>query len=724
MGQYIRVDVGGDGIAILTIDMQDKPMNVMTPAFNEEFSETIERVAVDRSIVGAVITSAKDSFFAGADLKWLLTEFRYDLAAAKVLEKHAAVNRFLRRLETCGKPFVAAINGTALGGGLEICLACHHRVASRNPKSRLGLPEVRVGLLPGGGGTQRLPRMVGVKTALKLLTTGRHLGPEEALKLGVVDQLVEPDELLEAARAWIRDVGASTQPWDEKGFRIPGGAGFESQDMANLYMVSTALVARDTKGNYPAPMAILSSVFEGTLVPIDAALRIESRYFTELMLNPVARNMTRTLFVNKQAADKLAHRPRGFEKTDVAGLGILGAGMMGAGIAYVSAAAGIECVLLDRTIEEAERGKDYSRKLTERGIERGRTTRRKADALLERIRPTVDYADLTRCDLVIEAVFEDRNIKRDVTQKTEEVIPDTAVFASNTSTLPITGLAETSKRPASFIGLHFFSPVDRMQLLEIIVGEKTSEETLARAMDYARKIRKTPIVVRDSRGFYTSRVFAVYVNEGMALLQDGVQPALIENAAVQAGMAVGPLAVTDEVTIELVYKVNKQASADLGKQYAAPSAIGVVHKMVEELDRPGKRYGKGFYEYPRNGKKFLWPGLADSYPPARQQPGVEEVKKRILYVQALDTFRCLDEGVLMRPEDCDIGAILGWGFPAWTGGPLSLIETVGLPEFVADCDRMASACGSRFSVPDRLRELAAAGKSIYPAPREIVREAA
>ena len=723
MGRYIRVEVGGDGIATLIIDMQDKPMNVMTPAFNDELSETIERVASDKAIAGAVITSAKDSFFAGADLKWLLTEFRYDLAAAEVLRKHSTVNRFLRRLETCGKPFVAAINGTALGGGLEICLACHHRVAARNPRSRLGLPEVRVGLLPGGGGTQRLPRMIGVKAALELLTTGKHLTPDEALELGVIDLLADPDELLDAARSWIREVGTSTQPWDKKGFRIPGGAGFESQNLANLYMASTALVARNTKGNYPAPRAILSSVFEGTLVPMDAALRIESRYFTELMLNPVARNMTRTLFVNKQAADKLAHRPRGFEKTDVSKLGILGAGMMGAGIAYVSAAAGIECVILDRTREEAERGKDYSKKLTLRGIERGKTTRGKADALLERIRPTVDYGDLTGCDLVIEAVFEDREIKGDVTQKTEEMIPDTAVFASNTSTLPITGLAETSKRPANFIGLHFFSPVDRMQLLEIILGEKTSDETLARAMDYAKKIRKTPIVVRDSRGFYTSRVFAVYVNEGMALLEDGVQAALIENAAVQAGMAVGPLTVTDEVTIELVCKVNKQARADLGEHFVAPSAIGVVHKMVEEFGRLGKRYGKGFYEYPPGGKKFLWTGLAGLYPPGKQQPGVAEVKKRILYVQALDTFRCLDEGVLMRPEDCDIGAILGWGFPAWTGGPLSLIETVGLPEFVAECDRMAAAYGPRFAVPYRLRKLATAGESIYPSAIETARVA-
>ena len=360
-----------------------------------------------------------------------------------------------------------------------------------------------------------------------------------------------------------------------------------------------------------------------------------------------------------------------------------------------------------------------------RGIERGKTTREKADALLEKIRPTVDYGDLTGCDLVIEAVFEDRDIKGDVTQKTEEVIPDTAVFASNTSTLPITGLAETSKRPANFIGLHFFSPVDRMQLLEIILGEKTSDETLARRQwTMRRRFARPPSSCVTAVDSIQAGVFAVYVNEGMALLEDGVKPALIENAAIQAGMAVGPLTVTDEVTIELVYKVNKQARADLGEHYVAPSAIGVVDKMVEELGRLGKRYGEGFYEYPRGEKKYLWTGLAELYPPGKQQPGVEEVKKRILYVQALDTFRCLDEGVLMRPEDCDIGAILGWGFPTWTGGPLSLIETVGLPEFLADCDRMAAAYCPRFAVPDQLRELATSGESIYPSAIETARVAA
>ena len=713
MTEAIQIKIDDGGIATLTIDMPGRPMNVMTPAVNEELERAVERVATDPSIRGAIVTSGKDAFMAGADLKWLEKELATARPAAEVYERHSAVNRILRRLETCGKPFVAAINGTALGGGLEVCLASHYRIAARNPKARLGLPEVTVGLLPGGGGTQRLPRLVGVRKALELLTRGTHLAPEAALEYGIVHALAEPAELLDEARRWIKDGGEAVQPWDRKGFRIPGGTGFDSQASAGVFMAGTAMVSASARDNYPAPMAILSAVYEGTIVPIDTALRIESRYFTKLLMHPVARNMTRTLFVNKQAADKLAHRPRNVPDSEVRKLGVLGAGMMGAGIGYVSAAAGIEVVLLDRTSEEAERGKDYARKAGGRGVDKGRMTQGELDALLERIRPTTEYADLEGCDLVIEAVFEDRKIKEDVTGRAEAVIPASAVFASNTSTLPITGLAGASRRPAQFIGLHFFSPVDRMPLLEIILGEETSEETLARALDYAKQVRKTPIVVRDSRGFYTSRVFATYTNEGMALLKDGVAPALIENAALQAGMAVGPLAVADDVTIELICKVDKAARADLGEDYGAPSAIDVAHRMAEELERPGRRYGKGYYEYPANGRKRLWPGLADSWPPAAPQPDVEEVKKRILYIQALETARCLFEGVLLRPADGDIGSILGWGFPAWTGGTLSLIETVGLDKFVVECDRMAASYGPRFAVPGELRRMADAGEDFY-----------
>ena len=715
MTEAIRIRVDGEGIATLTIDMADRPMNVMTPEFNEELARAVERVATDDAIRAAIVTSGKDSFMAGADLKWLEKELAAvaKQPAVEVYARHSTVNRILRRLETCGKPFAAAINGTALGGGLEVCLACHYRIAAANPAAKLGLPEVTVGLLPGGGGTQRLPRLIGVKKALELLTRGTHLTPEEALELGIVQAVVEPDALLDAAREWIRKGGEPVQPWDRKGFRIPGGTGFDSRETVDIFMGSTAMTTAGARDNYPAPMAILSAVYEGTIVPIDAALRIESRYFTQLLQHPVSRNMTRTLFVNKQAADKLVHRPQGIEKSAVRKLGILGAGMMGAGIAWVSARAGIDVVLLDRTTEDAERGKGYSRKVGGREVEKGRMEQGELDTLLARILPTADYGDLAGCDLVIEAVFEDRGVKKDVTQRAEAVIPDDAVFASNTSTLPITGLAGASKRPDQFIGLHFFSPVDRMPLLEIILGEKTSQATLARAMDYARQVRKTPIVVHDSRGFYTSRVFATFTNEGMALLKDGVAPALIENAAVLAGMPVGPLAVSDEVTIELIYKVDRQARLDLGEDYGAPSAIDVAHRMVDELERLGRRYGKGFYEYPKEGKKRLWPGLAELWPPAAAQPDVEEVKKRILYIQALESARCLFEGVLTRPADADIGSILGWGFPSWTGGTLSFIDMVGVEPFVRECDRMADAYGPRFAVPDELRRMAAENRSFH-----------
>ncbi|MDZ4731106.1 MAG: 3-hydroxyacyl-CoA dehydrogenase NAD-binding domain-containing protein [Xanthomonadales bacterium] len=713
MSKTLSYVIDKDGIATLTIDVPGKPMNVMDPAFNQDFAEATEALIGNDEVKGIIITSAKNDFMAGADLKWLLSELNSQKPAAEVFEQHYTVNRMLRRLETNGKAVVAAINGTALGGGLELCLACHYRVAARNAKTRLGLPEVNVGLLPGGGGTQKLPRLIGVKKALDLLTRGSHVSPEEALELGFVDELCEPEDLLAAARKWLLETGDPVQPWDKKGFRIPGGVGMEAPDHGNLFMAATALVAKSTKGNYPAPQAILSAVYEGTLVPIDAGLRIESRYFSTLIMHPVARNMVRTLFVNKQAADKLARRPKGVPKREVGKLGILGAGIMGAGVAYVSAAAGINTVLLDRSEDDAERGKAYSVKLTNAGIEKGRTTREKADRLLSHISTTADYSDLAGCDLVIEAVFEDRVIKANVTRQTEAMIPPDAVFASNTSTLPITGLATAFTRPDAFIGLHFFSPVDRMPLLEIILGEKTSDQTLAWALDYAQQIRKTPIVVRDSRGFYTSRVFATFTNEGMALLKDGVSPALIENAASQAGMAVGPLSVSDEVTIELIYKVDKAARADLGDDYGAPSAIDVTHEMVEEQGRLGRREGKGFYEYPQNGRKFLWPGLGNLYPIAAQQPSVEEVKNRILYIQALESARCLDEGVIMEPADADIGSILGWGFPTWTGGTLSLIETVGLTEFAAECDRMAKAYGPRFLPNEALRRMAAEGKTFY-----------
>ncbi|MEL7297472.1 MAG: 3-hydroxyacyl-CoA dehydrogenase NAD-binding domain-containing protein [Pseudomonadota bacterium] len=709
----IEMKVDAQGVALLTIDVKERSMNVLTPEFIADLTTAVETVATDDNIKGAVLTSAKDSFIAGADLMNLVNAYEDGRSAEEKYQQSRGFQSLLRRLETCGKPFAAAINGTALGGGLEICLACHYRVAADNPKAVLGLPEVKVGLLPGGGGTQRLPRLIGQQNALQLMTQGTHLPPAKALGMGIVHAVVPAEDCVAAATRWITESGDAEQPWDKKGFKVPGGAGLMHPGSVQTLMVGSALIAKETSHNYPAPIAIMSCVYEGCVLPIDLGLDIESKYFTSLLMDPVARNLTRTLFINKGAADKLVRRPQGVEKTAVKKLGILGAGMMGAGIAYVSARAKMEVVLLDRDRDAAEKGKDYSRQLLQKAIDRGRSNADKAAAILDRITTTDDYSLLEGCDLVIEAVFEDVGIKADVTAKTEAVIPETSVFASNTSTLPISGLAKASKRPDQFIGIHFFSPVDKMPLVEVILGEQTNDRTTAVALDYIQQIRKTPIVVNDSRGFYTSRVFGTYTNEGMTMVGEGVNPALIENVAKQAGMAVGPLAVMDEVTMELGYHVALATEKALGDDYKPNSAAPVLKKFVEELDRRGKRFGKGFYDYPESGKKHLWPGLADAFPRAKEQPSADEVRKRLLYVQALDTVRCLDEGVITHPADGDIGSILGWGFPPYTGGTLSLIETVGLQAFVDECDRLAKAYGERFDVPDSLRQRAKSGVGFY-----------
>ena len=536
----IDFKLGTDGVAILTIDVKDKPMNVITPEFLADLAESIERIRDDKQVKGAVITSGKDSFMAGADLKGLVESYAERTDAAEVYKFCSGYQKSLRALETCGKPVAAAINGTALGGGLELCLASHYRVAAINPNSVLGLPEVQVGLLPGAGGTQRLPRLIGIEPALKLITEGRHVRHSEAVEMGFVDKLVAAGSEIDEARDWVLSEPEATQPWDRKGFKVPGGAGLMHPKAVQTFMFGTSLLQKMTNHNYPAPIAIMSSVYEGTVLPIDKALDIETKYFVSLLMDPVSRNMSRTLFINKGAADKLVRRPKEPKKRPVTKLGVLGAGMMGAGVAFVSARAGMQVVLLDTSEEKAEHGKDYSRELLQKRIDKGRTDADAAREILDRIHTTTDYADLAGCELVIEAVFEDRSIKADVTAKTEAVIGDDAIFASNTSTLPITGLAEASERPEQFIGIHFFSPVDKMPLVEVIVGEKTNDRAIAQALDYIQQIRKTPIVVNDSRGFYTSRVFSTFSREGIAMLAEGINPALIENAAKQAGMPVGP----------------------------------------------------------------------------------------------------------------------------------------------------------------------------------------
>ena len=709
----IDYKVDGDGVAILTIDVPGKPMNVMTTDFLEDLTEAVEKITNDAKVKGAVVTSGKDSFIAGADLKGLVETFDQRTDAAEVYGWCRGLQQSLRKLETCGKSVAAAINGTALGGGLEVCLACHYRVAANNPKSVLGLPEVQVGLLPGGGGTQRLPRLIGIEPALQLITQGKHVKPGEALELGIIDKVVEPGTEIDVARAWVLEEGVHEQPWDKKGFKVPGGAGLMNPKAIQTFMFGTSLLQKMTNHNYPAPIAIMAAVYEGTVLPIDTALDVETKYFVSMLMNPVSRNMTRTLFINKGAADKLVRRPKGPEKRPVTKLGILGAGMMGAGVAFVSARAGMHVVLLDTTQEQADKGKDYSRQIMQKRLEKGRTTVEKTEALLERIHTTTDYEDLRGCELVIEAVFEDRKIKADVTAKAEAVMAEDAIFASNTSTLPITGLAEASKCPEQFIGIHFFSPVDKMPLVEVILGKDTGDAATAQALDYIQQIRKTPIVVNDSRGFYTSRVFGVFSREGINMLAEGVKPALIENVARHAGMPVGPLAVTDEVSIELSHHVMTQTKKDLCDQYVESPTDAVIEKLME-LGRKGKKTGKGFYEYPEGGKKHLWSGLADLYPLASEQPSADEVRKRLLYAQAIETVRCMDEGVVMYPADADIGSIFGWGFPPYTGGTISFIETEGLVAFVEEADRLAEKYGERFAVPDSLRKMAAKNEAFYP----------
>ncbi len=710
----IGYEIDGDGIATITWDMPDRSMNVMNTASITAFAEALDKALNDDAVKGVIITSGKDSFIAGADLDMLLALTEGGGDAAQIMEQSAQFNGLFRSMELSDKPFAAAITGTAMGGGLEICLACNYRVAADNPRAQLGLPEVKIGLLPGAGGTQRLPRMLGIQPALELLLEGKALSPKKAAAKGIVDKVVPAGEILAEAKRWLLEEGEAKQPWDKKGFKIPGGGPVTPQG-GQIMAVAIAMTHARAGDNYPAAKAILSCVYEGLIVPLDTGLRIEARYFASLILGPVAGNMIRTLFINKGRADKLVRRPEGVPDTKFTRVGVLGAGMMGAGVALVTARAGVEVVLIDRTLEEAEKGKAYAATFMDTRIKRRRATEGDKETLLGLITPSTDYADLEGCELVIEAVFEDRDIKADVTAKAEAVIAEDAVFGSNTSTLPITGLAEASARPGQFIGIHFFSPVEKMPLVEIIRGAESSDAALACALDYAKLIRKTPIVVNDGRGFFTSRVFATYLREGLAMLNEGVVPALVENAGKMAGMPVGPLVLADEVSIDLMYHVREQTMKDLGDAYVAEPSDGVIDLFYTDLKRIGKKAGKGFYDYPEGGKKLLWPGLGDHFKTAEEQPDVAELKKRYLYVQALETVRCMEDGVVTDAEDADVGSIFGWGFAPYTGGVLSLIDTVGARAFVEECDRLAQQYGPRFTPPKMLRDMAERGETFHKA---------
>ncbi|TRZ69091.1 MAG: 3-hydroxyacyl-CoA dehydrogenase [Rhodocyclaceae bacterium] len=708
----INSTIDKDGIATLEWDYPNKSQNILNAGSMGAYAEAMQKALADPAVKGILIASAKKDFIAGGDLEML----QQVTDPAAFFDSIMSWHRLLRAMEIAGKPIAAAINGSALGGGLELALACHYRVAADNAQARFGFPEVTLGLLPGAGGTQRAPRLMGIQASMPLLLEGKRIKVQDALKAGLIHAVVPVGDERSAARAWlaesIKSGAKPLQPWDSKGFKIPGG-GVMTPAGLQLFTGANAMLREKTYGNYPAPRHILSCIFEGLQTDIDTGLKIEARYFTSLVMSPEAKNMIRSLFFGMNEANKLANRPSDVATRKYSKIGMLGAGMMGAGIAYATANAGIAVVLIDATQEGADKGKGYAHKLLAKQLEKGRLQQAAADAVLARILPTTDYAQFKDCQLVIEAVFEDRTIKAEVTRKTEAVIAAEAIFASNTSTLPITGLAEASSRPENFIGLHFFSPAERMPLVEIIVGRQTSQKTLARAMDYVQAIAKTPIVVNDSRGFYTSRVFGTYVSEGMALLGEGVAPALIDKAGLIAGMPVGPLALTDEVSLELVYKVAKQTQADLGAAYVEPPSAPVVKLMVEQLGRLGRKVGKGFYDYPAEGGKRLWPGLAEHFPTRAEQPGVEEIVARLILIQSVETARCLAEKVLNRPLDADVGAILGWGYPPFRGGPIGWIHTLGIVPFVSACERLAAHCGPRFSPPPFLKEMAAKGESFY-----------
>ena len=706
---YLEYSVGDDGIATITVNQINEPANLFSFDFVKVYCEFGQKALADEKVKGVIVTSNRRMFMAGGDLRMLGKPIEDSKAFFEgVMEIHKGV----RALETGGKPFVAAINGTALGGGMELCLTCHHRIVLNDIKIKLGFPEAKVGLLPGGGGTAKAPYIMGIQNGLTYLLQGKEARPPQALKDGLVNDVADSmEDLIAKSKKWILDNPDAIQPWDNKKHKIPGGAIWSPMGVQTM-MGAVGNISKMTHGNYPAQKYILSIVHDGLQIPIDRALEIEARYFTKICQSKEAKNMIRTGFMGMQAAKKGKARPKDQPKYEVKKLGILGAGMMGAGIAYVSAKAGMEVVLKDVTMEGAEKGKAYSKMLLDKAISKGRSTPEKAEALLAKIHPSDDPTSIAESDLIIEAVFENPDLKDKVTKETEAVLGEDKIYGSNTSTIPISLLAKSSKRPESFIGIHFFSPVDKMPLVEIIVGEKTGDKAIAAAVDYTVAIGKVPIVVNDSRGFFTSRCFGTFVSEGMFLLEEGVPAIMIENIARKKGMPVGPLAVHDEVSLTLSAHVY-ESDPRTDKKDHEKRMYKMLKKLIDEHGRKGKKAGAGYYDYPEGGKKRLWKGLAEIYPNNIEALSQDVIAKRILHRQALESFRCLDEGVLRSTTDGDIGSVLGWGFPIYTGGAISYIDYVGIKAFIADCDDFVQKFGERWSVPDSLRQLAKEGKSVH-----------
>ena len=713
-----------DGVATIVWDVPNKSMNVLSLDGVAELNGLIDKALSDPTAKGVIITSGKKDFAGGMDLN-VIAKMKLSAGADPARGLFDGIMQFHaleRKIELAGmdfktkkggKPIVAALPGTALGIGLEIPLSCHRIIAADNPKAKIGLPEILVGIFPGAGGTTRLTRKLGPMIASPFLLEGKLSDPKAAKAAGIIDEVVPADQLLARAKEWILSATDAdiVKPWDQKGYKMPGGAPYHAAGFMT-FVGASAMVNGKTQGVYPAAKALLSAVYEGALVPFDTALKIEARWFTQVLMNPSSSAMIRSLFINKEALEKGANRPRVADQT-VKKVGVLGAGMMGAGIAYVSANAGIEVVLIDSSQESADRGKAHSEGILDKGMKRGKVSADKKNEVLARITATTDYSALAGCDLLVEAVFEDPKVKADVTAKAEAVLPATAIFATNTSTLPISDLAKASSRPEQYIGIHFFSPVDKMMLVEIIRGKETGDLAVAKALDFVRQIRKTPIVVNDARFFYANRCIIPYLNEGMRMVAEGVEPFHVEDAARLLGLPLGPLQLVDETSIDLGVKIAKATKAAMGDAYPDSVVDAVLFAMADK-GRLGRKASAGFYAYDDKGQRSgLWEGLEELWPVGENQPELTEVQHRLLFVQVLEAVRALEEGVLTDIREGDVGAILGWGFCPWSGGPFSWLDIIGAGKAVELCDELEKTHGERFRAPKLLRDMASKGETFY-----------
>jgi 3-hydroxyacyl-CoA dehydrogenase / enoyl-CoA hydratase / 3-hydroxybutyryl-CoA epimerase len=713
-----------DGVATIVWDVPNKSMNVLSLEGVAELNGLIDKALSDPAIKGIIITSGKKDFAGGMDLN-VIAKMKQSAGADPARGLFDGIMQFHaleRKIELAGmdfktkkggKPIVAALPGTALGIGLEIPLSCHRIIVADNPKAKIGLPEILVGIFPGAGGTTRLARKLGPMMASPFLLEGKLSDPRAAKAAGIVDEVVPAEQLMARAKEWVLSATEAdlVKPWDQKGYKMPGGAPYHAAGFMT-FVGASAMVNGKTQGVYPAAKALLSAVYEGSLVPFDTALKIEARWFTQVLMNPSSAAMIRSLFINKEALEKGANRPKVTDQT-VKKLGVLGAGMMGAGIAYVAANAGIDVVLIDASQEAADRGKAYSEGILDKGMKRGKVSADKKNEVLARIQATTDYNALSDCDLLVEAVFEDPKVKADVTVKAEAVLPANAIFATNTSTLPISDLARASRRPDQFIGIHFFSPVDKMMLVEIIRGKETGDVAVAKALDFVRQIRKTPIVVNDARFFYANRCIIPYLNEGMRMVAEGVEPVLVESAARLLGLPVGPLQLVDETSIDLGVKIAKATKAAMGDTYPDTAVDAVLFAMADK-GRLGRKVGAGFYAYDEQGQRTgMWDGLEALWPVQKDQPALTEVQHRLLFVQVLEAVRALEDGVLTDIREGDVGAILGWGFCPWSGGPFSWLDIIGAAKAVELCDKLEQIHGARFRAPKLLRDMAAKGETFY-----------